>query len=285
MRRIEQCVLVMALAASAMRAQLTAGNPAWKGLEVQFASRIEPEGTSLNASVTIGAGRVHHTIQDQAHRRFFGYDLTLEPAADGSSAELRIEPLHPTAADSRLTNEGWTLLALPQYPAIRNVKPGDTVAIDVLANAETGQKIVDYLTLRRHGEMDLGAAARDFALSDVEMTIDQPKVFVNGKLEATHATGISAAILWLAVEGRGRFILSLAPNENYGFKRNGMVSKNGMLWRDGGAEIRIESNSRIAPAAGAFNLYVLHQPDWRGGSNFGGADRAELAIVRNKTKK
>jgi len=119
---------------------------------------------------------------------------------------------------------------------------------------------------------------RDFTLADVEMTLDQPKVFVNGKLESAHRTAVSAPIVWLAIEGRGRFIVSLVPHETFGFKRNGVVSANGMLWRDGATEIRIESNSRIAPASGAFNLYVLHQPDWRGASPFGGMDRVEQAI-------
>jgi hypothetical protein len=50
-------------------------------------------------------------------------------------------------AESHITfDAGWTFLGLPKYPAIPNVKQGGTVALDLLVNAATGQKVVDYRT-------------------------------------------------------------------------------------------------------------------------------------------
>jgi hypothetical protein len=257
------------------------GGPAWKGMEIWFVTKIEPPGTRLPGGVAFESGRAHHIIDDRAHKRAFGYDVVLDAGEDGKTAQLRILPLN--RAEAKIPFEpGWTFVGLPNYPVVSNVKIGDTVALDLLVNRATGQKVVDYLTLRRHGDMDLQHEARDFQLSDVELTLSDPQIVVEGKPEApTGAGGISGAVIWLYVSGHGRFILSLVPNEKLGFRKNGIVSGDGLLVRDGGVEIRVDSNGRIAPGPGVYNLYVAHEPDWRPTrerSTIGSADRAEYVV-------
>jgi len=68
-----------------------------EGIDVQFVTRVEPPGENprgrLPGAVITDAGRAHHIINDPAHKRSFGYDLRLEPSADGNTVQLRIEPL------------------------------------------------------------------------------------------------------------------------------------------------------------------------------------------------
>src|SRR5260370_6441995 len=195
MSRIESAAAVLALAAIRAWAQesyLSVRDPSWKGIEIWFETKIEPPGTGsanrLPGGVIVETGRVHHVIKDAAHERYFGYDVLLDPSDDGKSAQLRIEPLRSSQAG--FGGRGWTLLALPKYPVIPGVKIGDTVALDLLANAATGQKIVDYLTLRRHGAADDTRSAHDFSLADVEINLEQPQVWIDGKLEASaHVAG------------------------------------------------------------------------------------------------
>ena len=143
--------------------------------------------------------------------------------------------------------------------------------------------MVDYLTLQRHGDIDLRSTPHDFTVADAELTLAEPRVFLNGKLEAEESSGgMSGAVTWLYLEGHGRFVLSLIPNDKLGFVRNGVVSRNGLLFHDRGAEFRVECDSRIAPGSGTYNLYVRQEREWRPGNGtpfrFGSADSAELVV-------
>jgi hypothetical protein len=255
-------------------------------MEIRFATKIEPSGTSLPGGVVVEAGRVHHIINDAAHKRSFGYDLLLDASEDGQTARLRIEPLRTTRIGELGAGAGWTRIGLPGYPAIPNVKIGDMVSLDLLMNAANGQKIVDYLTLGRKGEMNLESEARDFALADAELTLDQPQVWINGKLAVSmNPGGVSGAVTWLYLAGQGRFILSLVPNEKLGFRKSGIVSASGVLFREGSAEYRVECNSRVAPGSGTYNLYVIHEAAWRlpASESFriGSADKAEWVVGKH----
>jgi hypothetical protein len=205
-------------------------------------------------------------INDPAHKRYFGYDVRLEPSEDGNEAQIRIEPLTRTSAGEIAAGSGWTLLSLPKYPVIPNVKVGDTVALDLLVNAATGQKIVDYLTLARRGTPDASQVARDFTLADVELSLMYPRVFVNGKpVEATANApgGTSGAVVWLYLAGHGRFVLSLSQNAKLDFQKIGVAAADALWFREGSTEYRVECGSKVAPGPGAYNLYVAHEADWR----------------------
>jgi hypothetical protein len=273
----------MAAAGFAQDGHLSAGGgPRWRGLEIWFVTKIEPPGTRLPGGVIVESGRAHHVINDREHKRAFGYDVVLDPSEDGKTARIRIEAWNP--AESKITfDPGWTFLRLPNYPVISGVKIGDTVALDLLVNATTGQKVVDYLTLRRQGDTDLRREARDFQLGDVELTLMDPQISEGGKAEPpAGAAGFSGAVVWLYIREHGRFTLSLVPNEKLGFRKNGVVSGNGLLFHDGATEIRVDCSGRIAPGSGAYNLYVVHEPGWRPGdralTTIGSADKPEFII-------
>jgi hypothetical protein len=241
------------------------GDASWKGIEIRFVTRVEPPGevaVKLPGGVIVEPGRVHHLINDNAHKRYFAYDVALEPNSDGSGAQVRIEPLHSTHEISGVP--GFTLLELPKYPVIPNVKVGDTVALDLLVNKATGQKIVDYLTLFRRAT--LSDAARDFTLADVQLTLNQPRVFLNGTSVSVPRPnlGISGTVVWFYLMGHGRFKMSLFPNERLGFQKSGLVSANALTFRDGAAEYRLECSGAIVPGDGTFNLYVVREPGWEG---------------------
>ncbi len=273
--------LVLA-AAAPLLAQLSVQSASWGGLELSFVSKIEPDGSVLSGGVVVEPGRVHHRISDNAHKREFGYDVVVEPNAGFGSAQIRIER---SVVPGKRQEQGWVFLELPNYPVIPNVRAGDTVALDLLVNPGTGQRIVDYLTLRRHGDMDLRREARDFQLSDLEMTVRGPRLFQNGSaLPDTGSGSVRGAVISIYVSGHGRFILSLVPNEKLGFHKGGVISENGLLFREGNLEFRMECQTRIAPGSGNFNLYVFHQPDWRLGQpapwSVGSSDNPEYAIGR-----
>jgi hypothetical protein len=278
------CGLFAAAGLFAQGGGLTVSSQSWKGLEIRFETKIEPAGTLLPGGVVTGKDRAHHIINDAAHKRAFGYDIALDPGPNGQTAQIRIERWNPAESKPGF-HPGWTFLELPEYPVIPNVKVGETVALDLLVNPSTGQKVVDYLTLRRRGDIDLGRAPHDFTPADAELMLAQPRVFLDGKLEAEDsAIGMSGAVVWLYLAGHGRFILSLIPNDKLGFVGNGVVSRNGLLFHDRGMEFRVECDGRIAPGSGTYNLYVRQEREWRPGDGasfrVGSADSAALAVGR-----
>jgi hypothetical protein len=285
-------ILVLALAASPLKGQESSlsagGGPEWKGLGVRFLTRVEPPGANARAQLpgavlVEGNGVAHHIIDDAAHQRSFGYDLRLEPAADGLSAQVRIEPLN---APYYSVQTGRTMMGLPKYPVIPNVRPGDTVALDLLVNPATGQKIVDYLTLERNSG-PAREAAHDFSLADVQLSLNRPRLMVAGKaLNLTDNPGTSGAFVWLYLKGHGRFILSLFPNDKFAFQKNGIAEADTLIFHDGATEIRVSCDGPVAPGQGPYNLYVVHEPAWHPYSpsdsiEIGSADEAALIVGKH----
>ena len=92
------------------------------------------------------------------------------------------------------------------------------------------------------------------------------RISLNGTvLDASTRFGgsISGAALWFYLPERGRFVMSLLPNPKLGFRRAGEVSNSSLTFTEGRERYDIQSTSRIVPAGGRFNLYVLHDPKWR----------------------
>jgi hypothetical protein len=284
---------LLTLAAAALWGQeskLSVSDPAWNGVEVRFLTKVEPPGANpqvrLPGSVLTEQGRAHHLIQDAVNKRIFGYDLWLAPDVGGDTVQLRIEPMKFANGKPYEVQPGWDLLELPKYPVIPKVKMGETVALDLLVNPRTGQKVVDYLTVGRQAPRREEPAAHDFGLPDVELSTFEPHVLLNGKLTASSAAGLSGQVVWLYLPGHGRFSLSLFPDEKRGFVRNGSTAGSGFTFRDGNDEYRVECSRPVAPGSGRYNLFVRHERDWYPGPDdafaMGSNDRGRDLTIRKR---
>jgi hypothetical protein len=245
------------------KSKLSVSDPTWNGLEVRFLTKVEPPGENAQArlpgAIIIEQGRAHHLIDDAAHKRTFGYDLWVTPEAGGNTVQLRIAAMKFENGKPYSVQPGWTLIELPKYPVIPKVKIGETVALDLLVNPGTGQKIVDYLTVARRQEE---SPTQDFRLADVELSLLEPQVRVNGKLVASTKAGTLGQVVWLYLPGQGRFSLSLFPNEKRGFTRNGTAAADTFTFRQDSTGYRVECSSPVVPGSGRYNLYVRHEPGW-----------------------
>ena len=263
------------------------------GIEVQMTARIEPGSVRISSGVIAAdIGRFHRVVMDRNQRRYFAYDVLVEPKNGSRAFQVRIEPfsLLPAELAKMQVDPSWTYVPLLKYPLVPDVRPGDSVAIDLLENPTTGQKVVDYFVFKR-SKATAGAdlrPVRDLSLADVELRLDDLRISVNGTVvDASTRVGgsISGAALWFYLPERGRFVMSLLPNAKLGFRRAGEVTNALVSFTEGSDRYHIQSTSRIVPAGGRFNLYVLHDPDWRPtGSDsdlpilVGAADRAEWLV-------
>ena len=265
------------------------------GIEVQMTARIEPGSVRVPSGVrAVNVGRFHRVVQDRSQRRYFAYDVLVEPKNGSQAWQVRIEPFSLSATElaEMGVDPSWTYVPLLKYPLVPDVRAGDSVAIDLLENPTTGQKVVDYFVFKRS---NVTAAAelsplRDLSLADVQLRLDDFRISVNGTvLDASTRVGgsISGAALWFYLPERGRFVMSLVPNAKLGFRRAGEVTSGSLSFTDGNNRYNIQSTSRIAPAGGRFNLYVLHDPEWRPAGDesnspiiVGAADRAEWLTAK-----
>jgi hypothetical protein len=266
------------------------------GIEVQMTARVEPGSVRVPSGVrAANVGRFHRVVLDSSQRRYFAYDLLVEPKDGSEALQVRIEPFSLSGtelAEMQMVDPSWTPIPLLKYPLVPDVRAGDTVAIDLLENPATGQKVVDYLEFKRSSPAAAAALSPlgDLSLGEVEFQLENFRISLNGTvLDASTRVGgsISGAALWFYLPERGRFVMSLLPNPKLGFRRAGEVSNRSLTFTEGRDRYDIQSTSRIVPAGGRFNLYVLHDPKWRPTrvvSNLplivGAADRAEWLAAK-----
>jgi len=285
-------VLLMIAAVPAWAVDLTASSSRWGGVEVHFSAGLEPavaSSVTFPGFVRVSGDRVSRIIEDKGNKLYFGYDLTLEALPHSQIYEIRIEPLTLTPDKLRkVVDSTWGRLSLPKYPVISELRLGETVAIDLLVNPSTGEKIVDYITLKLSAPANLESSTHDFSLADVSLNLDRPRLRINGTLVESSAAfrgTISGSAVWFYLASHGRFTFSLFPYSELGFEKAGEVSDSTLSFKDGSTVYQLDCASRIVPAEGRFFLYVRHDPSWQPKGIYssepfllGAADRAERLI-------
>jgi hypothetical protein len=270
MRRVSAVAAVL-LVLSVVPAIARIGVEGPNGFMIVMNAYMEPNHEWVPSGVVAkDAGRIHRFVPDRGQRRYFAYDLVVEPIGD-SRLRVRVEPLSLAGADlANLTfiESSWTAVPLLTYPVVPEVRSGDTLSIDLLQNPATGQRVVDRLEFTRPASTAAAPArpARDFALTDVHLRLENARISINGDLvEASSRIGgaISGSTLWLYLQGRGRFVMSLAPGPQRGANRVGEVTGRQLLFAAGRDTVSVQCTSPIAPGEGRFNLYVRHEPEWR----------------------
>lgn len=307
--------IAMCLPASAQSSRIGGGNISRPTFGFYWVTHLEPStpgvAESFGTLTLDGPKSIDRLMLDRARQMYFGYEVVIEALGKHSyrltfQALLMTQDLKRRMAAQRITlddpSSPWTLLPSPSFPKPQTIQAGDVVALDLLVNKTTGQKIVDYVTIqepdRRFDGFQwipprdftyAGGSPRDFRLNDVELRLVSPRLTINGELdESSLLTNDTAAgaFVWFYAGGRGRFILSLLPNAELGFRKAGEVRGSSLRFTEGKDTFTLNAASPIAPGRAPFNLFVLHDPTWRPNyphANLSvfvmdGADRADLLV-------
>lgn len=261
--------LVLLLACGWAEAQiLMRGSGSRAGIHFRYETRLQPELpgqqiTGLGAGGIVAGAAFHRYMLDEAAKRYFGYDLSVEPEGEGAF-RVDFRPLSLTLEKLEL-DAGWTQIPTPALPPPKIVRARDLIAVDLLVHPRTGQRIVDYLSFgddRQWGKIPSGPA-RDYTVRDVPLTLSKPRVLVNGEQVRELDSSISGSRVIVYLPGYGRFAFSLAPGGRAGFRKGGEVRDTRALIDAPGATIVFECDAPVAPGGGVFNLYVHHDPSWR----------------------
>jgi hypothetical protein len=173
--------------------------------------------------------------------------------------------------------------------------------MDLLRNPRTGQRIVDYVTVQEPANPEITfqnvnvpprefafatGEPRDFRPDDGELHIRSARMSVNGKVDTSTSGSnieISGVVVWFYLPKRGRFLLSLTPHPDLGFRKAGEVRGSKLSFTIGSDTFNLVAGGAIAPTQSAFNLYLLHDPTWKPDyrSRICPRSRWEPLIVRN----
>jgi|SRR5688572_3739112 len=254
--------------------------------ETRLSPGTPPLSDSFTTRTTEEPGVIHRILLDRAGRVFVGYTVRITVLTESPNIyQVRFERLAMTSEMSRRVMgddaSSWRQLPQSQWgpPAPQNIRGGDVLQLNLLTSAATGQWVIDYVTVQEPSRRSIGftpvperrfsfapGPSRDFRTDDVELTIEAPRLTINGKLDPSTAKrfdDVSGGVVWIYTGRRGRYILSLVPRPELGFRRAGEIRGSSLSFIMGNEEFKLSSGARIAPGQAAFNLYVLHDPDWK----------------------
>ena len=233
----------------------------------------------------------HRVFVDPVEQTYWGYDVEVDPVGETGTARLRFRPFSlradqlPTDYHPRRVPEVATFRALPspQFPA-GTFQSGQVIAVDVMNNSATGQKVVDYIDVEFEPVFTSSKAdPRDFEVSDVLLHITTPSLRVNGAdVTATLTIAdrwLRGRLLWLLIPGHGKFLLSLCPYAGYAFQREGVVSGSGLSFSWNGDHFDLVTRATITEPSGNWNLYVLPAPSGSANTGEQGFSYGELNSV------
>jgi len=290
------------------------------GLTVIFTSKTEPGGSVRQSvgSIEVGGGSnvIHRAFVDGDRGVYFGYDLIVEPHNEKEGFKLTFKPLstkpsklaRQVAAGQINLKQGTamgvggtvssggqpktdhliplTALELPEYPGPQFVQEGDTLALDVLVNPQTGVKIIDLIkvanvedrqlksvngsggNINQASIMSENQTPADFTVDAIELKLTASDLLINGRSASSEkgssGYGVTGTLIWFYMPNHGRFILSLTPREGYNFQKAGTIQRNKINFTFGGNQYDwISSSPILAIGSRPWNLWVLHDPEYR----------------------
>lgn len=254
--------------------------------ETHLSPPTPPLANTFTTKTTEEPGVIHRVLLDHAGRVYVGYDVRIAVLPEPNTYRVTFQRLTMTQQMARqimgddLAN--WKQLPQSDWgpPAPQDIRAGEVLQLGLLANPATRQQVVDYVTVQEPARKVRGfgdplpdrtfshtpGPSRDFRTDDVELTLRAPRLIINRRLDETSTRNfgeVSGGIVWIYTAKRGRYVLSLVPRPELGFRRAGEIRGSALSFVVGNDEFRLSSGAQIAPGQAPFNLYVLHEPDWK----------------------
>jgi hypothetical protein len=246
--------------------------------DAKKASTELQRGTSFLNSRAVMDDRqiIHRMLEDNAGRFIFGYDLMVDSNPTSKQFKIEVRPLdqefesklRAEKAKGEGADQPDPVATFPNSNGPQTLDDGDAFSLDLLVNQNTGVKIVDVVrvTFNRSNlwHTNPGLMPRDFTLDAVELAMKDYRLLIDGNAIAAgkSANGVAGALLWFYVQDRGRFIFSLVPRAGYEFQKVGIIDENKIEFTVNGKRYEWLSSSPILPGGGAWNLWVLHDPQY-----------------------
>lgn len=250
---------------------------AWTGANKSSAKMQELPAEFRSEAFVDGDHLLHRLLVDAAGKYVFGYDLLIEADSANKRFKIVVKPLSvevESKTPARMTDNKSARGELAKISTVKQASQpqvlddGDSFKLDLLVNQNTGVKIVDFVKVSfdRANLWNNNPATlpRDFTLDAVALTVVEYRLLRDGNLVAAGKpkSNFGGPLIWCYIEGRGRFIFSLAPRAGYQFEKVGIIEGNRIEFTVKGERYEWLSSSPILRDSGAWNLWVLHDPKY-----------------------
>ncbi|HYJ46067.1 MAG TPA: hypothetical protein VEV81_05585, partial [Pyrinomonadaceae bacterium] len=235
------------------------------GYYVSFSTTPEPKAADISswsisfAEPNFETNTIRRVFVDKDSSYYFGYALIIETLPATKKFKVAVRPLGPEdepqlrankTIQSRRLHPNYDATSLPRSVGAQVIGDGDTFALDILVNPQTGDKITDIVTVSASltglREAPVSESPRDFTLEDVEMKMINYRLLINGELVAggKQSGACAGPLIWFHLpEHGGRFIFSVMPHPGYDFRKIGTIENNKIKFTLDGANYEWISNT------------------------------------------
>lgn len=252
----------------------------------------------------------HRILVDKTNKIYFGYDLEIALDTENSRFKVSFKPLSlseekiqmyfdrgkrisrigndlskpiksnnlktPDSLSDDLNIKTLTANSLPKYPSEIIIGDDDIIALDILENPQTKEKITDLIRVTAKTKNSMSSLfsepeqpAKDFSLLDVELQMLRYDVFVNNERKAEFKGGAVGSLISFYIKDKGLCVFSLFPREEYSlnstsrkFIKSGRIEENKLFFKIGNEEYEVVARSPILPQGGNWNLWMMHMPEY-----------------------
>jgi hypothetical protein len=280
MKRRTFALLFVAASATVVRADsrhiLHASFPDGTGLEI-FSETTGSSQVDFEGEMGIGPGvgsqdLVNRVVRDRAGNIVFAYNLEASRGATPNTVMIRIEPISAATEAGMLKYDAshgkpFPGAHLPTVSGVREfaaVKAGEAVALDILSNPSTGEKIFDVLR-------PIAASASVMSVTVVPapetISLKDIAVRVNGRTMAAPASWTIGAAVRIDIPHHGTWVVAVSdPHEasaDHAFAAIAHADGKTLSWVLGGDRVEITSGTNILTLSGKGVLWVNHDPHYQ----------------------
>jgi hypothetical protein len=227
--------------------------------QVELSDRVRMFGTASASGNTI-----QRTMTDGTHRTWLGFGLRIE-RLPGDPIRFRIS-MNPL-------NE-WGFFG--QRAPSRDLQNGDRVLLDVLEEPGTGRKIYDTFQVGIGVEMQMMPMAKSIPqvpAAGAAIRLQNPNLLTGGASVGRSNSSVQGSEVSLISPGKVRFRFSSQPQP--GYRMEAIAEGNRLMFVAGNAVYTAECSGPIMEGAGAWYVWVHHEP---AGDAPAGARAAELPL-------
>jgi hypothetical protein len=218
-----------------------------------FSSNSTAEQAIYSSGVVVQTARGvwHRVLNDKQGKKVaFAYDLEAGRASAAGTFFLRIKPVDEAFAQQQQSGGVPTVAAVREF---NSIKAGEGIAIDLLSNPKTGEKIFDVLQPSNPAEPPK-SSGEEFTLQVASITLNGQPVKLTG-VENSNLTG-AAAIFYLP--GHGAYFLSLEPRPH--FEQVAHVEGRKLWFELDKDRVEIQSKGRLLAKSENRMVWVRHDP-------------------------
>jgi hypothetical protein len=255
---------------------LRASFPDGTGLEIfsetTGSSQIDSEG-EMGIGPGVGSeDLVNRVVRDRANNILFVYNLEASRGASPNTVKIRIAPISAASEAGMLKYEAshgrpFPSAHLPTVAGVREfaaVKIGEAVALDILYNPSSGEKIYDVLRPITSSSPVMSVTS---VAAPETISLKQIAIRVNGQAVSAPASWMIGAAVRIDIPRHGTYVVaSYDPHEaspNHGFAAIAHADGKALSWATDGVRVDITSSTNVLTRSGKGVLWMYHDPHYQ----------------------